>query len=384
MRKKTIALIVAAGQSLRFGGDIPKQYQMLGSKSVLRHTIEAFVSHEGIDGVKVVIHPAHHDYYNEHTKGLELLPVVEGGETRQKSVEIGLASLRELEPDYVLIHDAARPHIAHEAITDVIKGLAEKKAVVPAIPVVDTLKQVEEGRVVKTVERSQLFRVQTPQGFHFTAILAAHQEFSSCPGTDDAMIAEQAGMEVRIVKGSEYNSKITTREDMQLVNTSFETRVGMGFDVHQITLAKDTLTICGIEIKAGFGLEGHSDADVGFHALVDAILGAIAEGDIGVHFSPREERWKNADSSQFVTYAMELLRAKQGRLINADITIICERPAIAPHREAMRERLQNLLGIDISRISIKATTTEKLGFTGRGEGIAAQAVVSVRLPVDGV
>ncbi|MEI7668672.1 MAG: bifunctional 2-C-methyl-D-erythritol 4-phosphate cytidylyltransferase/2-C-methyl-D-erythritol 2,4-cyclodiphosphate synthase [Pseudomonadota bacterium] len=388
MKKNIIALIVAAGESRRAGGDVPKQYQLLDGKSLLRRTIEEFLHHDDITTIKVVINPLHHDYYEKNTQDISILPPVEGGATRQKSVEIGLESLVGLNPDYVLIHDAARPNISSDVISRVIAALEQNKAVIPALPVYDTLKHVEEETIVGTIERKKLFRAQTPQGFHFNDILEAHKKACETECTDDAAVAEYSGLEIKIVTGSEHNYKITTQEDLQdaalLLAASFETRVGSGFDVHKITTESDKkhVTICGINIEAGFSLVGHSDADVGLHALVDAILGAIAEGDIGTHFSPSDVRWKNADSALFVKHAVNLLKEKRSKLINVDITIICERPHIASQREQMITKLANLLEIDRNRISVKATTTEKLGFTGRGEGIAAQAIVSVKLPTE--
>ena len=383
--KKTIALIVAAGESKRAGGDIPKQYQLLENKSLLRLSIEAFLHHPEISQVKVVINSAHQDFYAEHTKGLDILPAIIGGATRQESVRIGLASLQELSPDLVLIHDAARPNISADVISRVVDALDKAQAVIPALPVYDTLKHIEENIVVGTIERAKLFRAQTPQGFHFNEIYQAHQDCSDLECTDDAAIAENFGLEVKIVAGSEHNYKITTSEDMNdaqlLLAASYETRIGSGFDAHKLLEKENSsVTICGIKIDFSKSLEGHSDADVALHALVDAMLGAIAAGDIGEHFPPSDEKWKGADSSQFLLHAYNLLKEKRGKIVNIDITIICEAPKILPHREKMRNRIAEILSIDASRISVKATTTEKMGFTGRGEGIAAQAVVAVKLP----
>ena len=383
MAKKIMVLIVAAGESRRTGGNIPKQYQMLEGKSLLQRCVETFLSHPDIAGVGMVINPLHKILYHEHTKELAVLPPVEGGASRQASVALGLKSLEKENPDYILIHDAARPNVSFELISRVIEGLETANAVIPALPVVDTLKQVEGGVITSTIDRSTLFRAQTPQGFHYLDIVKAHENAKDYPCTDDAMVAEYAGMQVKTVPGSEHNGKITTMEDMQdarlLLESAYETRTGTGFDVHKIIRTKNTLVICGITITCGFGLEGHSDADVGLHALVDALLGAMAEGDIGTHFPPSDLQWQGADSSLFVKHAVKLLKNKHGKIINADITIICEKPAIAPHRAAMIANVAELLEVDSSRISVKATTTEKLGFTGRGEGIAAQAVVTIKM-----
>lgn len=381
-----IALIVAAGESRRFGSELPKQYQLLEGKSLLRRSIETYLKHPEISGVMVVINPAHLEYYAEHTQGLKLLPHTSGGSTRQESVALGLKALEQTPPDYVLIHDAARPNITAELISRVIAGLAGTPGVIPALPVFDTLKHVEEERVIGTIERKKLFRAQTPQGFHYQEILNAHRECADLECTDDAAVAEHAGLHIKIVTGSEHNYKITTMEDMEdarrLLETEFETRVGTGFDAHRVDKGNN-VNICGVSIESGFTLEGHSDADVGLHALVDAMLGSMAAGDIGMHFPPSDPKWSGADSALFVTHALHLLKERGGKVINADITMICERPHISPHRERMRERVAGLLEVEASRISIKATTTEKMGFTGRGEGVAAQAVVTVKLPADG-
>ncbi len=393
MAKTAVALIVAAGESRRAGGDIPKQYQVLGGKSLIRRTAEAFLQHPDISAVKVVIHPAHQGYYDEHTRGLNLMPAVYGGTTRQESVKQGLLSLADEAPDYVLIHDAARPNIAQELISQTLSALEQSPAVIPALPVIDTLKHVEDDRIVGTIERKKLFRAQTPQGFHFQEILKAHQEVNDADYTDDAAVAENSGLEVKIVPGSEHNYKITTAEDMRdaqlLLEQQFEVRVGQGIDAHKLiaheadTIAsKRVIMLCGVPIAFEFGLEGHSDADVGLHAIVDGLLGAMGEGDIGAHFSPADPRWRGMTSSRFILHAYQLLKQKQGRLMHVDVTLVCERPRIAPHVQQMRETISKLLDISASRISVKATTTEKMGFTGRGEGILAQAVVTVKLPAD--
>ncbi len=392
MSKTAVALIVAAGESRRAGGDTPKQYQMLGDKSLLRRTAQTFLQHPGISGVRVVIHPAHKSYYEEHTRGLDLMTAVTGGNTRQESVKQGLLSLAENPPDYVLIHDAARPNISHELITQTLTALGSAAAVIPALPVIDTLKHVEDDRIVGTIERKKLFRAQTPQGFHYAAILEAHKQCTDYDYTDDAMVAENAGLEVKIMPGSEHNYKITTAEDMRDAQTllmyQYETRVGFGIDAHRLVPhenntipAKRVVMLCGVGVPFEFEMEGHSDADVGLHAIVDALLGAIGEGDIGTHFPATDPRWRGMTSSRFVLHAYQLLKQKQGRLVHVDVTLICERPHIGPHREQMIKSIAELFDIDATRISVKATTTEKMGFTGRGEGIMAQAVVTVKLPV---
>lgn len=392
MSKTAVALIVAAGESRRAGGDIPKQYQMLGDKSLIQRTAETFLQHPGISAVQVVIHPAHQDFYDEHTRGLKLLPAVKGGTTRQESVKQGLLSLADNPPDYVLIHDAARPNVAPDLITQTLEALEYSPAVIPALPVIDTLKHVEDDKVVGTIERKKLFRAQTPQGFHFQAILEAHKQSSEYDYTDDAMVAENAGLEVKIMPGSEHNYKITTAEDMRDAQTllmhQYETRVGFGVDAHRLKAHEENVissrrvvTLCGIGIPFDYELEGHSDADVGLHAIVDALLGAMGEGDIGTHFPPTDPRWRGMTSSRFVVHAYQLLKQKQGRLVHVDVTIMCEKPRITPYRTAMTKSIADMLDIGPSRVSVKATTTEKMGFTGRGEGIMAQAVVTIKLPV---
>lgn len=393
MTKKAIALIVAAGESRRMGGEIPKQYQMLGQKSLLRRSVEAFLQHPGISGVKVVINPTHQGFYDVQLQDVPVLPPAMGGTTRQESVRNGLLSLGDINPDYVLVHDAARPNVSPEVIGRVLDALENSPAVIPALPVIDTLKHVEEGAVVGTIERKKLFRAQTPQGFHFRALLEAHKQAESGEYTDDASVAENAGIAVSTVTGSEHNYKITTGEDMQdaigLLELQYETRTGMGFDAHRLVAhdaetpaSKRVVMICGLAVPSDFELSGHSDADVALHALVDAILGAISEGDIGQHFPPSDPRWRGANSARFVMHACQLLQQKGGKLVHADITVVCESPKLSPHREAMQRSVAAMLGVEQSRVSIKATTTEKMGFTGRGEGIAAYAVVTVKLPVE--
>ncbi len=391
MSKTAVALIVAAGESRRMGGEIPKQYQMLGEKSLLRRSVEAFLQHPGISAVKVVIHPSHQGFYDVQMQDAPVLPPALGGATRQESVKNGLASIADQKPDYVLVHDAARPNVSPEVISRVLEALEASPSVIPALPVIDTLKHVEESAVVGTIERKKLFRAQTPQGFHFKALLDAHNQATGVDFTDDASVAQNAGVEVKIVPGSEHNYKITTAEDMQdarnLLEAKMETRTGMGFDAHrlgpheeEILPAKRAVMLCGVPIPSDHTLIGHSDADVALHALVDALLGAIGEGDIGQHFPPSDPRWRGASSSRFVMHAAQLVRQRQGQVVHVDITVVCERPKVSPHRENMRKSVADMLGVPASRVSVKATTTEKMGFTGRGEGIAAYAVVTVKLP----
>ncbi|MEE8393934.1 MAG: bifunctional 2-C-methyl-D-erythritol 4-phosphate cytidylyltransferase/2-C-methyl-D-erythritol 2,4-cyclodiphosphate synthase [Rhodospirillales bacterium] len=379
-----IALVVAAGRGRRFGSGKPKQYCELGSRPMVRYSLISFLGHQAVDLVRPVIHPDDRDLFAQAARGLDLLDPVFGGASRQESVRLGLESLSEMSPERVLIHDAARPFVDHRVISSVLEGLDESSGAIPALPVSDTLKRGEGGRCVSTVERQGLWRAQTPQGFRFVEILEAHRRFEGTDLTDDAAVAEQAGIAVELVQGSEENVKITTTDDLVRVRRNMEAgevRVGTGFDVHRFGPG-DRVVLCGVSIPFEAGLEGFSDADVGLHALTDALLGAIGAGDIGTHFPPGETEWKDAPSEIFLEKAGQMIGEKGGRIVNLDLTLICEAPRIGPHRQAMIGRIAEILSISPGRISIKATTTEGLGPTGRGEGIAAQAVAGVSLPYD--
>ncbi|HEV2302850.1 MAG TPA: bifunctional 2-C-methyl-D-erythritol 4-phosphate cytidylyltransferase/2-C-methyl-D-erythritol 2,4-cyclodiphosphate synthase [Stellaceae bacterium] len=381
----TFALVVAAGQGSRFGGPVPKQYLPLGSGSVLRHAVTAFASHPRIEGVAVAIRPEDRARYDAALAGIELLPPVAGGATRQDSVRLGLEALAPYRPERILIHDGARPFPDAALIERVVEGLDRAPGVVPALPLSDTIKRAEGGTIRETVDRSRLWRAQTPQGFHFAAILAAHRALAGKALTDDSALAEAAGLAPLVVAGSEDNVKVTTAEDLleaerRLIAAQGDLRVGQGYDVHAFAAGK-SVRICGVDIPHTARLEGHSDADVGLHALTDALLGAIGAGDIGMHFPPSEPAWRGASSDRFLRHAADLVRARGGSLAAVDMTIICERPKIGPYRAAMIERVAAILGIAPGRVSVKATTTDGLGFIGRGEGIAAQAVATVRLPL---
>ena len=381
----TFALIVAAGRGSRFGGSQPKQYLGLGGTTVLRHAVSAFATHPRIAGVLVAIRPEDRKLFDQAMSGLSLLPAVPGGAERQDSVRLGLEALAARQPDRVLIHDGARPFPDAALIDRVIDGLDRAPAAIPALPLGDTIKRAADGRVLETIDRSQLWRAQTPQGFHFDAILAAHREMAGRMLTDDAAVAEAAGIAPLIVMGSEENLKVTTAEDLAaaerlLAARQADVRVGQGFDVHPFGPG-DHVMVCGVAIPHEVAPVGHSDADVGLHALTDAVLGAIGAGDIGMHFPPSDPRWRGASSDRFLAYAATLVRDRGGTIAAVDVTIICERPKIAPYRDRMIERLAEILGISTDRVSVKATTTERLGFTGRGEGIAAQAVATIRLPL---
>lgn len=376
-----IALVVAAGRGSRCGGERPKQYQRLNGRPVLRHSLETFCGHPEVDAVRVVIHPADRALYDEAAAGLDLLAPVDGGAERQDSVRLGLESLQEAAPDVVLIHDAARPFADARLISRVIEALDRHAGAIPAVPVTDTLKRGSGGLIAGTVERAGLWRAQTPQGFRFSDLLAAHRRFAGVGLTDDAAVAEQAGLTVALVEGSEDNVKVTTPSDFRRaeIPVNGEFRNGSGFDVHRFT-AGDHVMLCGVAVAHEAGLAGHSDADVGLHALTDAVLGAIGDGDIGSHFPPTDPQWRGAASEIFLAHAGRLVAGRGGRIVNVDVTLICEAPRVGPHRQAMRDRIAAILGIDVGRVGVKGTTTEKLGFTGRREGIAAQAAATVWLP----
>ncbi|MCP4936845.1 MAG: bifunctional 2-C-methyl-D-erythritol 4-phosphate cytidylyltransferase/2-C-methyl-D-erythritol 2,4-cyclodiphosphate synthase [bacterium] len=387
---KTIVLIVAAGKGSRAGKSIPKQYVDLAGRMVLSRTIDAFIGHQLIAGIATVIRPRDIDLYRQATDefGDKLLPSISGGKTRQESVHNGLKALQKYAPERVLIHDAARPFVEELLIGQVMQGLYSHDAVLPIIPVTDTIKQVADHLVSATVKRADLFAAQTPQGFNFPLILKLHEQAQNDGNsafTDDVSIAEGAGIDVLCVDGGLDNHKLTTSRDMKIAalvlsdQQTFETRMGSGFDVHRFDPG-DSVILCGIKIPFGKRLKGHSDADVAMHALTDAIYGTIGAGDIGSHFPPNEAKWQGVASSVFLKHAVGLVRERGGKMVNVDVTIICEQPKISPHREAMRAELSTIMEIDISRIAIKATTTEELGFTGRNEGIAAQAVATIALP----
>jgi 2-C-methyl-D-erythritol 4-phosphate cytidylyltransferase/2-C-methyl-D-erythritol 2,4-cyclodiphosphate synthase len=382
------AILVAAGSGIRFGTEVPKQFLTIAGKPVIRHAAEALAAH-----VSLLQPVGDAEPIESALLGIAgCLPVVAGGATRQDSVRAGLEALVPHAPDIVLVHDAARPVIPPGTVAALLAALRESAGAIPAAPVADTLKRVLRGVITETVPRSGLFRAQTPQAFRFPALLAAHR--SGLTGaTDDAALLEGSGETVEVVPGSDDNIKLTYPEDVLrlerimaaplippvLIPSGLIARVGTGFDVHVLQAGRK-LVLCGIQVPHEKGLAGHSDADVGIHALCDAIYGALAEGDIGRHFPPSEAAWKDADSARFLTHAAGRIAARGGRLANADVTLICERPKIAPYAAAMTERLASLLGVDPDRVSVKATTTERLGFTGRGEGIAAQAVVSILVP----
>jgi len=374
------AILVAGGSGTRFGAGQPKQYQALAGRPVIRHAAEALI------GEVALLQPVGDEAAIALAlDGMAYLPTVPGGATRQASVRAGLEALAPHAPDIVLVHDAARPLIPPGTIAALVAALGRVAGAIPAMAVADTLKRARDGLIETTVPRADLFRAQTPQAFHFPLLLALHRDAGE-GATDDASILEAAGHAVALVAGHEDNIKLTYAEDfVRLEHTLLRAmvpRVGTGYDVHAMERGRK-LMLCGIEVAHEFGLAGHSDADVGIHALCDAIYGALAEGDIGRHFPPSEVAWKDADSARFLVHAAGRIAARGGVLANADVTLICERPKITPHAPAMIARVAGLLGVEVGRVSVKATTTERLGFTGRMEGIAAQAVATVLLPFGG-
>lgn len=399
------AVLVAAGQGLRFMADQPKQYLMLHDRPILRHAAEAFLGHPAIGRVQVVIGDDHHALYQAAVGDLSLPAPVIGGATRQESVLHGLESLSAWQPDLVLIHDAARPLIGDETIDALLAALDTSTGAIVAVPVADTLKRADQQQhIAATVPREGLWQAQTPQAFRYAEILAAHRRLAGAELTDDAALAEAAGWPVALVEARSPNFKITRRNDLIMaealmaghaqavasadsdiakgvhaVPPMMETRTGLGFDVHRL-VPGDGVILCNVVIPSPMKLDGHSDADVALHAVTDALLGAMCAGDIGQHFPPSDPQWRGADSAQFLEHAVVMLKQRGGRLVHTDVTIMCEQPKIGPHRDRLQARLGEILGVSAGRASVKATTTERLGFAGRGEGIACQAVVTIELP----
>ena len=389
MGPSVAAVIVAAGRGLRAGGNLPKQYRELAGEPVIRSSLSLFAWHGQIGAVQAVIHPDDRSSYDAAVKGLRLLAPVSGGASRQASVRAGLEALATRAPDVVLIHDAARPFCSTELVSRAIVACGETGAAIPALEVTDTIKRVDAGgHVAGTIDRAQLRAVQTPQAFKFAALLEAHQRAAKegrDDFTDDAALAEWAGIKVATFAGESGNVKLTTDEDFakaesrRIANLA-DLRLGNGFDVHAFADG-DHVWLGGVKIPHDRGLTGHSDADVALHALVDAILGALADGDIGKHFSPNDPRWRGASSDQFLKFAVDRVTKRGGKVAHLDLTIVCEEPRIGPHRDAIRKRIAEIAEMSIDRVAVKATTSEQLGFTGRKEGIAAMASASVLLPL---
>jgi 2-C-methyl-D-erythritol 4-phosphate cytidylyltransferase/2-C-methyl-D-erythritol 2,4-cyclodiphosphate synthase len=377
------AVVVAAGSGLRAGPGEPKAWRTLGGKPIVRWSVEGLLSAGAREVVVVVAHDrlAQAD---EALAGLEGWKAVTGGRTRAESVQAGLAAITAGRNQPVLVHDAARPFVTRAHVDRLLAALEVADGAIPTLPVPDTLKR-GEGLVDETVSREGLWRAQTPQAFRFARLKAAYRRWPATEEpTDDAAVMERAGGHVAMTAGDPMLMKLTYPEDFllaeQLAASRRIVRMGQGVDAHRFGPG-DVVWLCGIRIEHDLGLVGHSDADCGLHALTDAVLGAIAAADIGEHFPPSDPRWKGASSDQFLTHAVSLVAAQGGRILNADVTLICERPKIRPHRDAMRARIADLLGIPIDRVSVKATTTEGMGFTGREEGLMAQAVVAVETPL---
>lgn len=390
---KTAALIVAAGRGLRAGGEVPKQYASIAGRPVLSRTAEAFLAHPAIETVAVVINPADRELYDTALpqRAPKLGQPVAGGATRQESVRAGLECLSADAPDLVLIHDAARPFVANQTITDVIGALRNHAAAIAAVPLADTLKRANaNGTIAGTIDRAGLWRAQTPQGFRFAEILKAHRDAAAAGRsdfTDDAALAEWAGLTVALVEDSAGNVKLTTADDIAAADRRLsadmtgmmETRTGQGFDIHRFAEG-DHVWLGGVKIAHTHKLDGHSDADVALHALTDALLGTIGDGDIGQHFPPSDPKWKGAASTLFLADAARRVKERGGRIINVDITILAEAPKVGPHRAAMQTVIGETLGLSADRIGIKATTMEGLGAIGRRDGIAAMAIATVEVP----
>jgi 2-C-methyl-D-erythritol 4-phosphate cytidylyltransferase/2-C-methyl-D-erythritol 2,4-cyclodiphosphate synthase len=386
--QRTAVVLVAAGRGLRAGAGGPKQYREIGGQPVIFRAMEAFSRHPDVFAVQPVVNPDDSAMFTAAVAGLSHEPPANGGATRQASVLAGLEVLAKHKPDIVLIHDAARPFVSQGLISRAIDAASRTGAAIPAIAVTDTIKLIgEDGNVEDTPDRARLRIAQTPQSFRFDVILEAHRRAAKdgrSDFTDDAAIAEWAGLTVATFEGDVANMKLTTpedfvREEARMASLLGDIRTGTGYDVHAFGEG-DHVMICGVRVPHTKGFLAHSDGDVGLHALVDAILGALADGDIGSHFPPSDAKWKGASSDQFLKYAIERVAQRGGRVANLEVTMICERPKIGPLRDTMRARIAEISGVDISRVAVKATTSERLGFTGREEGIAATASATIRLP----
>jgi 2-C-methyl-D-erythritol 4-phosphate cytidylyltransferase/2-C-methyl-D-erythritol 2,4-cyclodiphosphate synthase len=379
---KNIALIVAAGRGMRLPGKIPKQYRVLYGHTVLKWSVLSFLLHSKIDTVQVVYNPEDSDLYELSLGDLDLAPPIKGGKNRQISVRLGLESISELRPRNILIHDGARPIVPKSLIDRVLFSLEKNITAIPVIPINDTIIRINEKKIIQNIDRTDLWQVQTPQGFHFDAILEAHQNKQDNIYTDDSSIADSVGIPINLIPGAKENIKITTKNDFNYLAENVlltETRVGSGYDVHRLGPGKE-VRLAGVSIPNEKGLIGHSDADVVLHALTDGILGVLGAGDIGEHFPNNNPKYKDLDSKHFLLEAYKLLHTVGGNVLHIDITIICETPKISPYRHKMKSNIARLLKLELDRVSIKATTTEGLGFTGRKEGISAHATVTISMP----
>ena len=373
------ALIVAAGSGSRMGGDLPKQYRLLAGKSVLAHAVDALARHPRIDAVRVVIGGGQDELARTALAHRDVGPLITGGAERADSVRAGLAAIGD---GIVLVHDAARPFCPPAVIDRLLDALDKHDGAVPTLPIADTLARAR-GPIDAMVNRAGLVRIQTPQAFHVEDLLYAYAEAKSRAPTDESTVMVEAGLKVATVEGDPMLDKLTTAQDFHRAEAALSarliTRTGQGFDVHAFS-GEGPIMLGGVPVPHDRGLAGHSDADVALHSITDALLGAAALGDIGDHFPPSDPQWKGAASNHFLAHAATLIRSAGGVIDHVDCTIICEAPKVGPHRAAMRARIAAILDLAIDRVSIKATTTERLGFTGRGEGIAAQATATIRLP----
>ncbi len=385
---RVAAVVVAAGRGTRAGLDYPKQYKVLGGSPMVRESLRVFASHPEVDLVLPVIHPDDTARFAAAADGLALAKPVPGAATRQGSVRAGLEALSEQAPAIVLVHDAARPFTSAALVSRAIAAAGAHGAAVPALPVTDTVKIVNDaGEVAATLDRSALRTVQTPQAFAYPALLDAHRRAAAANRADfpdDAALVEWAGLKVAVFDGEAGNVKMTTPEDFARAERDAQTltdiRTGIGYDIHAFDTGGDHVWLGGVKIPHARKLAGHSDADVALHALVDAILGALADGDIGVHFPPSDAQWKGASSDKFLAFAVNRVRERGGRIGHLDVAIVCEAPKVNPHRDAMRQRIAEIAGLSLDRVGVKATTNEKLGAIGNGEGIAAYATATIRLP----
>jgi 2-C-methyl-D-erythritol 4-phosphate cytidylyltransferase/2-C-methyl-D-erythritol 2,4-cyclodiphosphate synthase len=389
MAIRVAAVVVAAGRGTRSGLDFPKQYKVMGGSPMVRETLCIFTRHPEVDVVLPVIHPDDTERFAKAAEGLTLATPVPGAASRQGSVRAGLEALAASAPDVVLVHDAARPFTSEALVSRAIQAASRTGAAVPGLAVTDTVKLVDkDGQIEATLDRAALRTVQTPQSFLFPALLDAHRRAAAAGRddfTDDAALAEWAGMKVAVFDGEQSNIKMTTPEDFTRMDRDTQAalsdiRTGIGYDIHSFDRDGDGVWLGGVKIPHNKRLSGHSDADVAIHALVDAILGALADGDIGVHFPPSDEKWRGASSDQFLKFAIDRVKQRGGMVAHLDVAIVCEAPKVNPHRDAMRARIAEIAGISMDRVGVKATTNEKLGALGRSEGIAAMATATVRLP----
>jgi 2-C-methyl-D-erythritol 4-phosphate cytidylyltransferase/2-C-methyl-D-erythritol 2,4-cyclodiphosphate synthase len=389
MAIRVAAVVVAAGRGTRTGLDYPKQYKVVGGSPMVRESLRVFTSHPEVDLVLPVIHPDDAARFAAAVEGLTLAEPISGAATRQGSVHVGLEALTRQAPEIVLVHDAARPFTSAALVSRAVAAAAKSGAAVPGVPVTDTVKLIDEAfGVAATLNRAALRTVQTPQAFAYPALLDAHRRAAAAGREDfpdDAALVEWAGFKVTVFEGERGNMKMTTPEDFVRIDRDAQMaladiRTGIGYDIHAFDTGGDHVWLGGVEIPHERKLSGHSDADVALHALTDAILGALADGDIGVHFPPSDEKWRGASSDKFLKFAVDRVKARGGMVSHLDVAIVCEAPKINPRRDEMRARIAEIAGISVDRVGMKATTNEKLGALGRAEGIAAYATATIRLP----